>query len=329
MNENGLPVGAWHYTDTHGLLGMIQNNTVWAGATDFMNDEQELLHGLSLLKRRWVDNPQRPEGHRRIVREALQGFEDSNEQQYIVSASEESDSLTLWRNYGHESIGYAVCFDRSVSLVPLTVPRYAECDRFPYAGDDYLDPYIEEVEFDGQTQHFLSEDPDQTLSRHNREWTSVIYEPEEQEQIVDQVAQEILEVKAKYVESALNFYAWGKDMQWKDQLALLKDPGFMDEREIRRHYSWVLPSWRFVRYRATRFGVTPYVEVTTRSPGAEEVDFFGSPDDFETQPRHLPILGVRIGPTRYAEQAKQALTRLLQEHGYGNVSVWNSAVPYR
>jgi hypothetical protein len=45
-----------------------------------------------------------------------------------------------------------------------------------------------------------------------------------------------------------------------DPGVLFKNPGFEDEREVR--VTWTVnPWWKFVLYRASRFGVTPYVEV--------------------------------------------------------------------
>uniref|UniRef100_UPI001E3AD848 hypothetical protein n=1 Tax=Mycobacterium avium TaxID=1764 RepID=UPI001E3AD848 len=81
--------------------------------------------------------------------------------------------------------------------------------------------------------------------------------------------------------------------------ATFKHPGFADEREVRTSWT-VQPWWRFVLYRASRFGVTPYIEVGRPSNEARAQQNtrrnFVHPHDLD----RLPIRTIRIGPTRKA-----------------------------
>jgi hypothetical protein len=46
-----LPDVLFHYTDTTGLLGIAQSNSVWATNALFLNDEGEIRHTRDLVNR--------------------------------------------------------------------------------------------------------------------------------------------------------------------------------------------------------------------------------------------------------------------------------------
>lgn len=311
---------------------MVRDNSIWAGCTDFMNDEKEAIKGYELLRTRWglqgteTTNPSDGEE----IDKAIDRMQSRKERQYLVSASETSDSLTLWRNYGREAVSYAVCLSPGGRLVPVPVTRHKENDIWPDAPADYLDPYLEEVEDgDGNVHYSLSENPDEVHHRQRPGWNRVEYGEARQNEIVDGVAQDILRKgRIEKPAPAQMLMPLIYDLGWEAQLTLIKDAGFRHEEEVRLQYFEALPDWKFAHYRPGPFGVTPYIVLTQTDTPPEETDEWGS-QVFEKEPRRLPIVKVRIGPTRYPELAENALRSLLDENGYSHVEVLRSEVPFR
>ena len=220
----------WHYTDANGLLGMVRDRGLWAGCTDFMNDEKEAIKGIEMLRSRWGNNgleTSTPEDREEIER-AIASMESSKERQYIVSASGQSDSLTMWRNYGREAVSYAVRLDPSKNLVPVPVPKYSKTEEWPDAPEDYLEPYFEEIqEEDGSTHSVLSEHPDWVHSRQRGGWKRVEYTEANQIKIVDGVAEAILQYRSGLKGKPGNgLWQFLHQMRWEEQLTLIKDRVF-------------------------------------------------------------------------------------------------------
>lgn len=327
-----MPSEIWHYTDANGLLGMVRDRGLWAGCTDFMNDEKEAIRGIEMLRSRWGNegsetlNPEDGEE----IELAIANMESSKERQYIVSSSEQSDSLTMWRNYGREAVSYAVQLDPSVNLALVPIPKYSETEEWPDAPDDYLQPYFEVVqEEDGSTHSVLTGHPDSVHSRQRGGWKRVEYTEAKQIEIVDGVAEAIIKYRSGLKGKPGNhLWEFLHQMRWEEQLTLIKDRGFHHEEEARLHFFGVTPEWRFVHYRSTSLGVTPYIVLTEASDQTQETDGWGS-GTFESVPRRLPIVAVRIGPTRYPDLAERGLRSLLNENGYTNVEILKSEVPFR
>jgi len=335
MTETTEPREIWHYTDANGLLGMVRDRCLWAGCTDFMNDEKEAIKGFDMLRERWgrhgSENPG-PE-KRETIEQVIADMANSRNRQFIVSASEHSDSLTMWRNYGREAVSYAVQLDPGKRLVPVTISKYRDTEEWPYASADYLDPYSEEVtDEDGTVHSELVNDPDAIQSRQRTGWQEVEYSSKRQIEIVDRVATEILAHQRKVDESGEHYPAtlskFIHHMHWEEKLTLIKDSGFLDEHESRLHFFGVKPEWRFVHYRPTALGVTPYVILTEAKDQASEHDGLGF-EAYEPEVRQLPILRVSIGPTRYPDLAEKGLRSLLNENGYKDVQILRSEIPFR
>src|SRR5699024_6878497 len=102
-------------------------------------------------------------------RDLLHLIEDPERQDFILSASESSDSLTLWRNYGREAVSYAACLDKGVSLAPLVKKQYVETKDFPFADDDYFGPVLDGAYLtNGETETILVDNPDNLVFMHDR-----------------------------------------------------------------------------------------------------------------------------------------------------------------
>lgn len=101
----------WHYTGSAGLLGIIQNNSLWASSPMILNDLSEIDYGEKLLKIVW-ENMEKDELDPRGVEytNKLLDFnfhETFSPSVFLVSASSDSDSLNQWAHYSGET-GFAI-----------------------------------------------------------------------------------------------------------------------------------------------------------------------------------------------------------------------------
>lgn len=102
----------YHYTDAHGLLGIVQNRAFWASDIRHLNDRTELEHGIGLVRKR-LDEAARRRGSGKAasalagIRETFHGF-DVLLTAYACCFCEDGDLLSQWRGYGRSGGGYAI-----------------------------------------------------------------------------------------------------------------------------------------------------------------------------------------------------------------------------
>lgn len=125
----------YHYTTAQGLLGIIQNQEIWATRSLFLNDPSEVVFAattlVDMLQTRLEDAtnesvnlPVLEKLIERIPREFAQHllFEQYVEHvPFIASFSRDGDQLEMWRSYAGAG-GFAIGFDPEV-LTAWTVPR--------------------------------------------------------------------------------------------------------------------------------------------------------------------------------------------------------------
>lgn len=117
----------YHYTDAHGLMGIIQRRALWATDVGFLNDSKEIFAGIDLIKRRCDEILVRLAGsdshilkaatelYKHMPDFALQNLTRRNI--YVVSFSEAHDNLRQWMSYCPQNAGYAIEFDRDRVLM--------------------------------------------------------------------------------------------------------------------------------------------------------------------------------------------------------------------
>jgi hypothetical protein len=221
----------WHYTNTAGLIGIVESGTLWATGAAHLNDSREIGYGVELIGSVW-NTLRRNYGEPtdRLVRSVLvrSGVEGSFDGAYVACASTSKDDLGHWRGYGNVAIG----------LNP----------------DARLD--LEEYsQLDGELQY-------------PRAWRRVIYDPSEQQRVVAQVLTAIaesIEGAGDYAYLGSDpermtsiYYGWMDVL-----LPLLKSPGFRSENEVR--LSVGLPTFypKGQSFRPGTFSVVPYVRITS------------------------------------------------------------------
>jgi hypothetical protein len=107
----------YHYTNSVGLLGIIENRCLWATDVRFMNDLREALYSREAISRML----EAPRGgtplEDRVLTEVdamMTGLQSTTLvpfRSYIACLSEADDLLSQWRAYGY-SRGFSIGFDR-------------------------------------------------------------------------------------------------------------------------------------------------------------------------------------------------------------------------
>lgn len=105
-----------HYTNLAGLIGIIESNQFWASNVAFLNDREELVHGIKCARRalnqiledRKLVNWQSAIQY--VVKEVESGRMPNT---YATCFCERSDLLSQWRSYGGNEQGVCLVFDRA------------------------------------------------------------------------------------------------------------------------------------------------------------------------------------------------------------------------
>jgi hypothetical protein len=111
----------YHYTTPTGLLGIIGNRQMWASHTQYLNDQREFQHAVSIIEDELASMKKAPEHdvHRGMLDEMTSVLKDRESMNVCVcSFSEEGDVLSQWRAYGGGagfSIGFSGTFLRALS----------------------------------------------------------------------------------------------------------------------------------------------------------------------------------------------------------------------
>jgi hypothetical protein len=115
----------YHYTDIHGLAGILESNSLWASAAHYLNDSSEIEYGCRLLLNelpRWIEPNKESTRFAAVVLKALQnifvhpGSKLSRSLNIFVTCFCENDNLlSQWRAYGQKG-GYALGFRVSNNL---------------------------------------------------------------------------------------------------------------------------------------------------------------------------------------------------------------------
>jgi hypothetical protein len=96
----------YHYTDATGLIGMVENRSVWATSHLHLNDTMEHEFACKVLEEELRESNLSPK-QQGIFRLILESF---REPFYIASFSEDGNLLSQWRAYGGRGVGYSIGF---------------------------------------------------------------------------------------------------------------------------------------------------------------------------------------------------------------------------
>jgi hypothetical protein len=320
----------WHYASTAGLLGILSSSSLWASHAATLNDSTEIRFGMDLVRRRVPQSPDEVAAWREFA-EATSSWSETSAVPalinifldviegllldggvYVFCASLAGDSLSQWRGYGGGAgSGFAI------GLRP---------DRLHYKWAEHIHLTAEE----GRRQLPMSLHP---------AWRGVIYEQVKQEAVVDQFFKDMAFLLADVkipsgspadVKRILNDLASMLTWHYAELVSSLKDRAFSEEQEVRVAVGGPnLPQRASLRPGA--FGPLAFVELAAPDHQPVHFDSDGSPyETYTTQGLgRLPIEVVRIGPSPQPQMAREGVQAALTRHGYNDVRVVQSNVPFR
>ena len=103
-----------HYTDLHGLYGIVESGGFWLSDHRFLNDTEEFENGRkltsNLLER--MANIDRHKTFSSVLKETIVKLSGYSEQAYYVcSFSKRADSLDQWKSYANNGHGISITFN--------------------------------------------------------------------------------------------------------------------------------------------------------------------------------------------------------------------------
>ncbi|MFF2316458.1 DUF2971 domain-containing protein [Arthrobacter sp. NPDC058097] len=281
----------WHYTNGVALQNIIIKNELWASNTAFMNDthERRLADKYLIQARESMRNsfPAMLDNYLDHVgdlydRTRFRSEEMPDGTRYLLSASNNGDSLTMWRGYaGTDHVSYAIGLDRNEPLRILR-PEASKYGHYWSTGVAKVYP-----------------------------WFDVNYDPGAAERRAQRAMQRILEIFRRPSSSPEDLYFRTGDIfnaiqeETEPLRNETKHHGFVHEEEAR---IIVDASGDLTRYRSGSMGMVPYVALT----GGD-----GSEKTVVEQPNLLPIRRIRMSPGSDRFYALRSLRSLLRANGYG------------
>jgi len=118
-NEECIPDRLYHYTDQKGLLGILENRTIWATDIFYQNDSSEFVYGKNIFYERIKVSLKEkykkiPPNFLELVEKAIEYFDNPV---FTISFSEERISLNQYRSYSSSIPGF------SIGMIPTELMR--------------------------------------------------------------------------------------------------------------------------------------------------------------------------------------------------------------
>jgi len=293
----------YHYTNLAGLKAIVEKQCLFASNSAFLNDKEEFYFGIKLfcdticlleIEKEFIS-------HKKLFEtmKSLLNLKKSN--RYVTCFSSDGDLLSQWRAYADDGKGIAIGFD-SKQLV----------EAFKIKADGLF----------------------------------IIYDSEVQKKISDI----ILRKCAKFYIEKKNQFDWGGDDAFDKfvseeiiffinrYVGQFKHNAFNEEKEFRFDMAIddEINKDRELLYRVGKnnllvphlFLKTNYLdEKEQRSKTQQGLEELENEKQFKI--KRLPINSIIIGPSMNFELNQQAIGDFLKKHGYENVNIKESNVPYR
>ena len=267
------PAVVYHYTTPGPFQKMLETGTIWASHALYLNDPSELVHINKVLLRAARELVSRARTHTaRQVLEIVSGDKWLNRDEYrsvyVACFSERRDRLSQWRAYTDDGLGFAIGIDTGA--------------HFKVKGQEDLEAQLLRVEYNEDKQFEVAH---AVLGR------------------IVETLNEAGDGPNRYEDERATFNAMLTVVLLVLPMGLrLKNRGFEEEEEWRLvvtdEMGW--PTGGYVRYRPSRFGFTPYVELTAGEK--------------------LPLKCVVRGPRMQTFQARHSSNDLLLAHRYNILS---------
>lgn len=141
MEAEPTPATIYHYTDSAGLLGILESGKIWLTDMFGLNDPTELRHGVGHACEILAGEPQRGHPAAKIFAEKFNMLRDGGVEAsahfFVACFSRDEDDLGQWRAYGDNGGGFTIGFDGTL-LEKAFVKQHDEYVNatFPITYDD-------------------------------------------------------------------------------------------------------------------------------------------------------------------------------------------------
>lgn len=289
------PPKLFHYTNTQGLLGILDSQYLWATHVSYLNDATEIRYTYELVEEISEDLIAQEDRDKEttsdrddplfIYRTFLYRLSYKTARPkpksdiYVACFCEEDDLLSQWRGYGSMGSGYAIGFDTNRLNHPRDSIRLRKVE---YSRDEQKQILHKILEVVGDSLKRVTKGMTYDTARPHADSHALIFE----EEVV------------KYA-------------------AFFKHPTFREEQEWRLIYFPTENSYSSqIKFRSGSLGIIPYTQISL--PDGKNNDQEGI----------LPIASMRIGPTANPALAKKAL-EMVAHSKYPNLEITASDVPLR
>lgn len=280
----------YHYTDIHGLLGILQNKKIWASPLQHMNDKLEGVLATQLLSEYLGVEAQRAGGEVEAFMPVVSNYAVQNLKTqelygtYVFSLSEKPDLLSQWRGYTPNG-GYCIGFrkeaiqsladENNLLLGPCCYDYEKNAKNIKDALDDYV---LGEIQWPNLSEMHAK---DGSIEKEMR---------------------------------VLHEHGVNISGRMKGKSALMKHFSFAEEAEWRL-YGAPDPSGENVRFRASGPYVRPYIEL----------DIEQIPARIEG-----PVIEeILVAPGMDPRMANDPLYELASRSGLGVTTIKNSSSSFR
>jgi len=317
-----IPDVLWHYTSLSGLLGIVENKSLWATDIRFLNDREEYLHALNLIDNaaKEISNESVKSLLLGVIHEACESgaLSPTHMQVFVISFSAAKDLLSQWRAYTEALKGISLGFNLTTIRPPEDIGSMVTFAPCVYKAEEKLslirsvmNHLLEETaQIDADNDRRIKE---AIASVHKEAINSVdkTADTEKIRQIRDAL---IAEVHAD-VGQRLNQAAQATVRDLARIMPLLKHASFEEECEWRLvlplHPEKVPTNTRRM-FRIGHSSLVPYLEWKTNG------------DDSPARLTH-----VLVGPNPDIERAQEAVKSLLLSNELKNVVIDKSDIPFR
>lgn len=121
----------FHYANLSALIGIVENQCLWATNLYFLNDRNEYKHGINIVKDA-IESIKSDENRHVLHAISVVLDEISEVDKYVACLSKNGDSLSQWRAYGNNGSGISIGFNRKkleASLAGNNSYRYIIYDK--------------------------------------------------------------------------------------------------------------------------------------------------------------------------------------------------------
>lgn len=133
----------YHYTDTKGLIGLVESGCIWATHVNRLNDSSENNHGFNLVTNYVRANEAK--SSKPLFEKAL--LELQRVDTYVACYSTADDLLSQWRNYTGKQVGYSLGFEtKKMVTLDEKMPLLESVIYKNKTSKEILDHFINSIE---------------------------------------------------------------------------------------------------------------------------------------------------------------------------------------